>query len=88
MKIHALLSIAALMLSATAGMAATSDITSHQRADFYAPGKHQFYAWCTGGADRLVAQDGISAKDAEAKLSEKMTAQAGCRLSWQGRIKS
>jgi len=74
---------AALVLSGSAGLAATSDISSDRRADFYAPGKHQFYAWCTDGRDRRVAQSGLSAKDAEGKL---MGSMAGCRLSWQGRI--
>jgi hypothetical protein len=81
-----MLSAAILVFSASAGMAATSDIASHQRADFYAPGVHRFYAWCANGQDRLVVQDGISANNAQAKLFEKMTGLAGCQLSWQGRI--
>ena len=76
------------MLSGNAGIAATSDIAGHQRADFYAPGKHQFYAWCADGQDRLVAQSGASAKDAEAKLMTSQMAGSSCRLSWQGRIRS
>jgi hypothetical protein len=78
---------AALAFSAGAGMAATSDITSHQRADLYAPGKHQFYAWCADGQDRLVSQNGLSAKDAEGKLLASQNL-ASCRLAWQGRIRS
>jgi hypothetical protein len=83
-----ILSAAALVLSASAAMAATSDIASHQRADFYAQGTHQFYAWCADGGDRLVSQDGFSAKNAQAKLFERMTGLAGCQLSWQGRVHS
>jgi hypothetical protein len=73
---------ALLALSASASWAATSDIASHTRADRFAPGKHQFYAWCANGQDRLVSQDGSSAEDARSKL-----ATDGCRLSWQGRIR-
>jgi hypothetical protein len=87
MKIQALLSAAALASLITSSFASTSDIASHRRADFFAPGKHQFYAWCTSGQDRFVAQDGTSAKDAEAKLLSKQSELAGCQLSWQGRIK-
>jgi hypothetical protein len=83
MKKQIICAAAALMLSFDTGIAATSDIISHQRADFFSPGKHQFYAWCTDGQDRLVAQNGISAGDAEAKLTQKMVS---CRLAWQGRI--
>ena len=75
---------AALIFSCGAGMAATSDIASHQRADFYAPGKHQFYVWCQGGQDRLVARSGLSAKDAETKIL--LSQKSACRLAWQGRI--
>jgi hypothetical protein len=78
---------AALVLSGSAAIAATSDISSHRRSDFYAPGKHQFYAWCADGQDRLVAQNGGTASEAEDKLlaSQKL---GGCRLSWRGRIPS
>jgi hypothetical protein len=83
MKTHSIaLATALLALSAGAGSAATSDIASHTRADRFAPGKHQFYAWCANGQDRLVAQDGSSAEDARSKL-----ASDGCRLAWQGRIR-
>jgi hypothetical protein len=83
MKTHPLALAAALLaLSASAGLAATSDVASHTRADRFAPGKHQFYAWCANGQDRLVSQDGISAEDARSKLATE-----GCRLAWQGRIR-
>jgi len=86
MKKQIIYATAALILSGSAALAATSDIASHQRTDFYAPGKHQFYAWCADGQDRLVAQSGESAKDAETKLAQKVA--GSCRLSWQGRIHS
>ena len=83
MKTHSVaLAAAVLALSAGTGLAATSDIASHTRADRFAPGKHQFYAWCANGQDRLVSQDGSSAEDARSKL-----ATDGCRLTWQGRIR-
>ena len=77
--------LAASVLSAAPSLAATSNITSTRRADFYAAGKHQFYAWCADGQDRILRQDGVSAPDAGSKLTQKA---AGCRLSWQGRIAS
>lgn len=77
--------LAGSALLAAPSIAATSNITSTHRADFYAAGKHQFYAWCADGQDRIVRQDGISAPDAGSKLAQKT---AGCRLSWQGRIAS
>ena len=82
MKIQAVLT-AAFVLFVAPAFAATSDITSHRRADFAAAGTHQFYAWCANGQDRILRQQGASARDAEARLNA-----TGCRLSWQGRIKA
>ena len=79
---------ASVILSGSAALAATSDIASHRRSDFYAPGKHQFYAWCADGQDRLVAQNGATANDAEGKLMASQKVANSCRLSWQGRIHS
>ena len=88
MKKPILYAAAALILSGTAALAATSDIASHRRSDFYAPGKHQFYAWCADGQDRLVAQTGLTANDAEGKILASQKIANSCRLSWQGRIHS
>lgn len=77
--------LAASALLTAPAIAATSNITSTHRAHYYAAGKHQFYAWCADGQDRIVRQDGVSAPDAGSKLAQKT---AGCRLSWQGRIAS
>ena len=84
MKTALILTLSAVLLSSSA-MAATSNFASSRRADFYAAGKHQFYAWCANGQDRIIRQDGVSAPDAEIKSA---AAAAGCRLSWQGRIAS
>jgi hypothetical protein len=75
-----------MVLSIGAATAATSDIASQRRADFYAPGKHQFYAWCSNGQDRRITQTGETAPDAQARLSQKVA--ESCRLTWQGRIPS
>jgi hypothetical protein len=75
-------------ISIGVAMAATSDISSHRRADFYAPGKHQFYAWCSNGQDRRVSQTGETARDAEARLLASDKVAGSCRLAWQGRIPS
>ena len=88
MKIRIVCSAAALVLSIGAATAATSDIASHRRADFYAPGKHQFYAWCSNGQDRHIAQRGQTAPDAEARLLASEKIAASCRLAWQGRVPS
>lgn len=91
MKIqHLLAGIAGSALFATACMAATSNITSSHRTDYYASGKHQFYVWCATGNDRIAFQDGATAMDAQAKLAQSgvAAAQGGCQLTWQGRIKS
>jgi hypothetical protein len=77
--------LACSLMFASTSMAATSDITSGRRADFYAAGKHQFYAWCGNGQDRIVRQDGASASDARTRAVSHAN---GCRLSWQGRIVS
>jgi hypothetical protein len=46
---HVLIAVAGIAMLATAGMAATSNVRSSRRTDFHAPGKHQFYVWCTTG---------------------------------------
>lgn len=83
MKTRLILTAAGLALFATASMAAPSNITSSHRADYYASGKHRFYAWCANGQDRVVYQDGASAPEARARLAG---AAGPCQLVWQGRI--
>lgn len=84
MKTNLVAAAVTLSLSASVGWAATSDILSHSRADRFAPGRHQFYAWCANGQDRVVAQEGRSAEDARGQLA---ASEQGCRLAWQGRIR-
>jgi len=83
MKRHVLL-VAGLLLLNGAAMASTTDIASHRRADFYAPGTHQFYMWCAENQDRIVSEKGQSAIEAMARLGKP----AACHFTWQGRISS
>jgi len=80
---HALFAVGLLLLNGGA-IASTTDIASHRRTDFTAPGTHQFYMWCAEGQDRMVWQKGQSAADAMAHLGNAKA----CHLSWQGRIPS
>jgi hypothetical protein len=82
MKLQVVLG-AVLALSTTAAFAATSDITSTRRADFTQAGTHQFYAHCADGQDRVLREQGRSAKDAQTRLQLE---HVGCHFSWQGRI--
>jgi len=77
--------LAAIALCAAPAFASTSDILSRRGADQFAPGRHQFYAWCANGQDRILHQAGASAADARARLAP---AAAGCVLRWQGRAAS
>ena len=47
-----------------AGVAVADSYASTKQADFFAPGKHQFYVWCAGGKDYTATQKGMSAEDA------------------------
>ncbi len=69
-----------LALCAAPALASTSDILSSRRADYFAPGRHQFYAWCADGQDRILRERATSATQARDLL-----AVPGCILRWQGR---
>ncbi|HTP77836.1 MAG TPA: hypothetical protein VMJ73_12755 [Rhizomicrobium sp.] len=73
---------------AVAGVALAANITSSKQADFFAPGRHQFYVWCAGGSDYMAAQSGASAEDAQMRLynEAKRTGKVNCWPVWQGRI--
>jgi len=74
--------VAAAALCATPAFASTTDMVSGRRADYFAAGRHQFYAWCANGQDRILHQVGGSAAQAQGRLAP---AAPGCVLRWQGR---
>ncbi len=71
-----------------AGVAVAEGLTSAKQSDFFAPGKHQFYVWCSGGADFTAVQRGSSAEDAQMKLYEGVKAKGrpACWPVWQGKV--
>ena len=84
-----LIGIAGFVAIAAAGVAVASNLTSSHTSDFYAPGKHQFYVWCSGAMDHVAYQRGISAQDAQDKLYDAQKASgANCWPVWQGRVSS
>ena len=76
------------LLVAVAGVAVAANITSAKQADFFAPGRHQFYVWCAGGSDYMTAENGNSAEDAQLRLynETKRAGKTNCWPVWQGRI--
>ena len=68
-----------------AGVAVADNYASTKQTDFFAPGKHQFYVWCSGGNDYTATQKGKSAEDAQMRLYNTVKASA-CWPVWQGRI--
>ena len=73
---------------AVAGVALAANFTSSKQADFFAPGRHQFYVWCAGGSDFMAMSQGASAEDAQIKLynDEKRAGRTNCWPVWQGRV--
>ncbi len=73
---------------AVAGVALAANFTSSKQADFFSPGRHQFYVWCAGGSDFMALQAGASAEDAQMKLynDEKRAGKTNCWPVWQGRV--
>ena len=76
------------VLVAVAGVAVAANFSSSKQADFFAPGRHQFYVWCAGGSDYMAAQSGASAEDAQMQLynATKRAGKTNCWPVWQGRI--
>jgi hypothetical protein len=76
------------MVLAVAGVALAANFTSSKQADFFAPGRHQFYVWCAGGSDFMAMSQGASAEDAQIKLynDEKRAGRTNCWPVWQGRV--
>jgi len=76
-----------LMVTA-AGVAVADSLASSKQADFFAPGKHQFYVWCGSGADYTAVEKGRSAEDAQLKLYNAIKAKGtpACWPVWQGKV--
>jgi hypothetical protein len=76
------------ILVAVAGVAVAANLTSSKQADFFAPGRHQFYVWCAGGSDYMALQSGASAEDAQMRLynEAKRAGKTNCWPVWQGRV--
>ncbi len=79
---------AAGILLAVTGVAVAANFTSSHRTDFFAPGKHQFYVWCSTGGDYTAYETGSSAEDAQMRLydSNKAQGRTTCWPVWQGRV--
>jgi hypothetical protein len=73
---------------AVAGVALAANFTSSKQADFFSPGRHQFYVWCAGGSDFMAMSQGTNAEDAQIKLynDEKRAGKTNCWPVWQGRV--
>lgn len=71
-----------------AGVAVADTLSSAQQTDFFAPGKHRFYVWCSTGGDYTAIERGASAEDAQLRLYNAVKAQGHptCWPVWQGRI--
>lgn len=90
MKIRSILGATVAGLIVAAGIAVAGNFSSSHRADFFAPGTHQFYVWCAGAKDYRATESGSSASDAQMKLYDKAK-RAGhptCWPVWQGRVAS
>jgi hypothetical protein len=71
-----------------AGVAVADNLASNKQADFFAPGKHQFYVWCSSGGDYTAVERGLSAEDAQTRLYNdvKANGRPACWPVWQGKI--
>jgi hypothetical protein len=87
MKISVLGTVVAGVIIA-AGVAVAGNFSSSHQADFFAPGTHQFYVWCSGTPDYMTVERGSSASDAQMKLynEAKKAGKKTCWPVWQGRV--
>jgi hypothetical protein len=76
-----------LMVTA-AGVAVADNLSSSKQADFFAPGKHRFYVWCSSGGDYTAVERGLSAEDAQMLLYNEVKAKGrpACWPVWQGKV--
>jgi hypothetical protein len=79
--------LAAFLVTA-AGVAVADTLTSSKQADFFAPGRHSFYVWCSTGGDYTTIERGLSAEDAQMKLYNDVKAKGrpACWPVWQGKL--
>ena len=77
------------VIFAAAGVAAAGNFASSGHADFFSPGKHEFYVWCAGSADFLTTGSGRNAEDAQLRLYDafKAAGRSTCWPVWQGRVR-
>ncbi len=82
------LAIAVGLGVSVAGVAVADSLTSAKQSDFFAPGRHQFYVWCSRGADYIAVERGSSAEDAQTRLYDSLKAKgrSTCWPVWQGKI--
>lgn len=74
---------AAAALLASAGVAVALDSSMEAKAQ---SGTHQFYLWCTGGAEgKSVTADGANAEEAQLKAWE-ASDKSKCWPIWQGKV--
>jgi hypothetical protein len=76
------------VLFAAAGVAAAGNFSSDRQVDFFAPGTHQFYVWCSSAQDYVASAEGANAEEAQMKLYDaaKASGNAACWPVWQGRV--
>ena len=58
------LGLIAFVALGIAGVAVASNLTSSRHSDFFSPGKHQFYVWCSGQSDYVATAKGNNAEEA------------------------
>jgi hypothetical protein len=72
------LGIGLAMVSATTASAALN----YDRVNYFKPGKHQIYVWCTGGTpDTSVT---VEAPNAEEAIKKAVAGKPNCWGVWQG----
>jgi hypothetical protein len=89
MKITSIVGAGVAGVVIAAGVAVAGNFSSSHQTDYFAPGTHQFYVWCSGSADRMATQYGTSASDAQTRLYNefKQEGHSTCWPVWQGRLK-
>ena len=78
----------AVALAAIAGIAVAETLSSSDRSDYDAPGRHQCYVWCADGKNYTMTEQGADAAAAQIKLYDvlKASGHLSCWPIWQGRL--